>query len=701
MTFYHSTRYPTKGLLCYIDAGNSTSYNGVGTTITDLSGNGNNWTIQGNVTWSATAGWGNFTGNSTGQGNKLICNTTFDYGIKSAGTGYTVLCWAYATPTSNTASDAANGWKKLIGHGDSENYIDLYQHNSMPYGWHQDGSGETLVVNDFGSMADNSYAMGDNIWRQWGAYGTNGGTTSNPSTYLTLGNEPNGGSGSNNGYPWTGNIAIFMFYNRVLSEFEIQQCYLCFKGRFDGTDSTAGLTFKQYQIDNWLPPINSSTAGSVLYNDGQSAFWAYPGSSQYSAGYNNTVLSTTVTAVDATTGYITCNSIANFQINSTFTLSGTAFGGLSTSTTYYITSIITTQVFTLSTSQGGSTPGGLSTATGSLIMTAQQANWRYRSILTHGYLSAGYKGSNTWRSINRTWHATDVTTYQGEQLDQSGAYIDGHWSDYNAYVHCTNDGFQGNSTHTSSYSLATGIARTRGTGTNSVPGQAFGTYNTSGSGPSGVGGWELNVTRWNIGACPDQIGQAGYVFGGSGGGTTTERMDYANEVMYTTTASSVSGASPTNAGPGQTRAWISYSGTRYYFTFSNQSFTAWNGAAVAPDGYMKMLGSKWGHLYGGNYSNTAGSTYTKFSDSTGTSINGSVASPTINGENNMEPGQDWGYMMGGYDGQQNNRAVKFNYGTDTTQTLGFTSMPKGHFGQSSSCCSSAAMSVCAPMGTGV
>ena len=58
-------------------------------------------------------------------------------------------------------------------------------------------------------------------------------------------------------------------------------------------------------------------------------------------------------------------------------------------------------------------------------------------------------------------------------------------------------------------------------------------------------------------------------------------------------------------------------------------------------------------------------------------------------------GQDWGYMLGNYDNQQNNHTVKFTYSTDVQTTMGPATRPKGHYGQSSGACSSAASTVTA------
>ena len=82
----------------------------------------------------------------------------------------------------------------------------------------------------------------------------------------------------------------------------------------------------------------------------------------------------------------------------------------------------------------------------------------------------------------------------------------------------------------------------------------------------------------------------------------------------------------------------------------------------------------------------------KFSDSNGSKISnpGKVRSC---GEENPEMGQDHGYQMGHYDGQQNNHTVKYIYSNDSRTTMGAACMPKGHFGTSSGCGAPGAASI--------
>ena len=289
----------TAGLVSFIDPGNTASYSGSGSTVYDLSGKGVNWTIQGNVSWDSTQGWGNFTGNSTGGGNKIYLNqASVFYNLKTSqtgGQGYTVCVWAKST-------GGQGAWRKLIANADGENYLDLYQNASSPYGWHQDGSGEYLYYNDAIYVANDSLAMPDSVWRMYVALNYNNGTTSNPSTALTLGNEPNGSGTGANAYPWVGQIGPVMIYNRVLSKQEIANNFYTFNSRFgvSGSNiSAAGMllservispsndagVFAKPSVDKdvvWLVPGELSVRhdGFKTPTNKTKATWSYTGGDQ-------------------------------------------------------------------------------------------------------------------------------------------------------------------------------------------------------------------------------------------------------------------------------------------------------------------------------------------------------------------------------------------------------------------------------------
>lgn len=327
-----------------------------------------------------------------------------------------------------------------------------------------------------------------------------------------------------------------------------------------------------------------------------------------------------------------------------------------------------------------------------------------RSIFTHGYVAGGYKDSNPWRSVNKTWHSNDVTIYIGEQLQKASAYSAGTFSDYNGYVHGATGNFEGAGTDTSSYSLATGVARTQAAGwAGANPGGPFGyTGNNPVADGSGIvygstsvvgtGSWDTSVSRTYFAGEVNQLGQVGYIAGGSQT-TVVDKFYMPTEIMYTTTSHTGSQSSHATAAHGSTIGWWSFNGALRYQTYSNDSWAVWSpGVTISTDGVTKALSTKKGYHYCGTSSNvTVG--FAKWSDSTGSVINGSLSKPSALGEENMEMGQEWGYCLGQYNGQQNNYTFKVMYGTDVMTVLGTTSQPKGHAGMSSALCSSAASSV--------
>lgn len=225
MAFNYSPKIVTDGLILYLDAANPNSYVSGSTTWRDLSRYGNDFIMQGNITWDVVNGFGNFTGNSTGNGNKFYCvNSNFAKALKTAngGIGYTTIVFAKST-------SIAISWQKLIGQSDADNYIDLYARAGTATYWQEDGS--TVYV-DNNQVTHNTYVLGNAGFHMLSSTNVNGGTTTIPTTTFSIGNEPDGSSAGNNAYPWYGNIAIVQVYNRVLSLTEIQQNYYTLKTRF-------------------------------------------------------------------------------------------------------------------------------------------------------------------------------------------------------------------------------------------------------------------------------------------------------------------------------------------------------------------------------------------------------------------------------------------------------------------------------------
>jgi len=338
-----------------------------------------------------------------------------------------------------------------------------------------------------------------------------------------------------------------------------------------------------------------------------------------------------------------------------------------------------------------------------------------RTIMTHGFMAGGYKGGNPWRSVNKTWHSTDITVYCGEQLQYACAYQEGYFSDYNGYVTGAQGGSDGSedgttgpqgetSNRTVSINLHNGMGRSRDRDVrDSYSTFGFGSgQNESGSAVSqgtgdasvgNLGGWNGSIRRNFCAASTNQTGQVGYVAGGnlpSGVTNTTDKMHFGTEIMYSTTASPAGGSS---AGcSGETRAYWSFGGTKRYMTYSNDTFASWTTAGSA-DGWGKILCTKKGFHYVSVGTSSTQANQIKFNDSNGTDIGSSYAKVRGYAEENCQMGQEWGYVIGHHDGQQTNHTIKYLYSNDAQYSMGSATRPKGHFGTSSGVCWSAASSV--------
>jgi hypothetical protein len=294
--------------------------------------------------------------------------------------------------------------------------------------------------------------------------------------------------------------------------------------------------------------------------------------------------------------------------------------------------------------------------------------FKYRTIFTRGYVSAGYKNTSPWANTNRTVHATDVTTNLGDQLSRSGAYLDGGFSDYYKYVYGLANSYSAAETYCSSVNMTTETGR------------------------SNDSNWNLKSSRVNHVAIMDSTLSVAYITAGNT--TATDKHNYITEIMYAAGTApanpSVSGASTKMLG--ETRGWVIGSGASAYIMFATETWTNF-GYFSATDGISKVMSSKHGFGWGKSGTNTATTAVTKWSDVTGTSSGVVCYTPDGSGEENMQMGQNWGYCLGHYNGAQNNDTYKINYLTDALTAMGSDTQPKGHDGMSSGCCASAAASV--------
>jgi len=203
----------TNGLLLYWDAGNLDSYPGTGTTIYDLSGNGNNGTLINGVGYNQTNG-----GVLTFDG---VDDYVISYNPNLSTTTSTVMGAArYSGATRGRMINSTDvNW--LMGH-----------HNTTTENYYAEG---TIILGN--GPSDTNWriysALGNQPADTWSLYVnnslavSNNGGVSGPDG-ISVGAQTYGGTSEFS----TGNFSFVLVYNRILTAAEMTQNYNYFKGRF-------------------------------------------------------------------------------------------------------------------------------------------------------------------------------------------------------------------------------------------------------------------------------------------------------------------------------------------------------------------------------------------------------------------------------------------------------------------------------------
>ena len=233
MSFSFSPKIITDGLVLYLDAANTRSYPGSGTTWTDLSRSGNTGTLTNGPTYnSANGGSIVFDGvddfvNLSSYVNNPIWNSTFPFGL-------TIDTMFRLNNPFPLTSDGRTIITRNSGGGGTNAFNFSIQSNRRHRFW----------INQTPGVLSNTTLQVDTIYHttiMWNrtqvVYYINGildSTTSyTPSptlsthTHLTIGNWI-----PQNGWQFPGKIYHLKFYNRALSATEILQNYNATKTRF-------------------------------------------------------------------------------------------------------------------------------------------------------------------------------------------------------------------------------------------------------------------------------------------------------------------------------------------------------------------------------------------------------------------------------------------------------------------------------------
>ena len=290
------------------------------------------------------------------------------------------------------------------------------------------------------------------------------------------------------------------------------------------------------------------------------------------------------------------------------------------------------------------------------------AGFKYKQIINYAYTACGYKSSSPWKSVHKTVSSTDQTTNLGDLMQYGGAYISGACSKKILWLWGASNSFPGDTQQAIATNMFTDSAYSLTSAMNLVQ-----------SRNDAATVFKEHDFSWTSG----------------GGSSNVDKFNFHTETMRTTT---FTGGSPGEGGYGanggfsdQHYGYWGYSGGTQKITFASDTFASHTSFWV--NGQQKGMSSKNRKgMTGQQGSYSGGYHFNRWYFPTDTNL-GAVAKPQPNcGEENFTMGQDHQYMLGNYDGVQNNENWKYVYATDTGTANVVGLSPTAHAGQSSGQC---------------
>ena len=291
--------------------------------------------------------------------------------------------------------------------------------------------------------------------------------------------------------------------------------------------------------------------------------------------------------------------------------------------------------------------------------SSRAAQWKFRQVINIGYTGGGYKDGSPWRQVHRTNHSTHQTTNLGIQMDHPGSYISGACSDTTFFFLSTpsdNSHFTVSS-RTSAFHMYTETSKSH----NSV----FNTY--SDRNDSGTSFKETYLS-----------------FHGGGDRTGMEVFNLCTEARQSSNGGDLRSGSTNSAFSDKDQGyhWADSAGWKV----NHQTFSVSGSSHWSAHGQQKGQPTKIRVGYCGNEGSYNGGYNLRRWNLTNDSNTGTFSKYRANcGEENFIMGQDWGYMIGNYDGAQNNGTWQQQFSTDSrTDHSGL--QPTANAGQSSGHC---------------
>ena len=214
----------TEGLVLALDAGNKKSYPGSGTTWTDLSGQGNNGTLQNGPTFDS------------GNNGSIVFDGVNDYisieSISLNSANITAISWVYL----NSFYESQNSTIGIHIDGGTNGGFRVYAKSSLTGVWMRYSNGNATSISSNNTLPLNKWFQITFI-----SDGQTGKIYLNENVFLsgTFSNTPVNVNGSawisrfsGGGYYLVGNTSTSLLYNRALTPQEVQQNYNATKSRF-------------------------------------------------------------------------------------------------------------------------------------------------------------------------------------------------------------------------------------------------------------------------------------------------------------------------------------------------------------------------------------------------------------------------------------------------------------------------------------
>lgn len=289
--------------------------------------------------------------------------------------------------------------------------------------------------------------------------------------------------------------------------------------------------------------------------------------------------------------------------------------------------------------------------------------FKYRQIINYAYVGGGYKNSSPWKNVHKTVSSTDQTTNLGTLLQYSANYVSGACSLNIFYIWGASNSHPGTTTQTVAMNMFTESSYPLTSAMNMIQARN----------DSGTMFYEHNHA-WITG----------------GGYSNIDKFNLSTESMATSTFTG--GIAGDDQGGVSTHSdqYIGYFGDsneNSKLAFLTETITAATSNTFIWRGQQKGISSKLRKGYCGNEGSYSGGYNLRRWHYPTDSAMGTLSKPQPNcGEENYTMGQDHQYMLGNYDGAQNNENWKWYYATDTGTANVNGLSPTAQAGQSSGHC---------------